>query len=101
MLEKKEEKHRVSIDNSNSGKQSNPLRKSKNSLMLETIQADNVAKQECNIGNLIEILRSAFKIIDNEKDQNIVTCIGNTGSGKSTLMNSVVYGTESLSYQTQ
>lgn len=34
------------------------------------------------------------------KDAEIVLAIGNTGSGKSTMLNSLVFGTEILSVQT-
>ena len=54
----------------------------------------------CNLSNLIGILKRSRKYfveqVPNLKDGDLVVAIGNTGCGKSTMMTSLMYGTESL-----
>ena len=56
---------------------------------------------ECNLKNLITILRYAFQRLEKiQQFDRLVLTIGDTGSGKSTLNNSLVFGCDSLQVQT-
>lgn len=56
---------------------------------------------ECNLKNLITILEYAFnRLSQMQQFDQLVLTIGDTGSGKSTLNNSLVFGSESLQLQT-
>lgn len=54
------------------------------------------------LSNLVNILIPAFKVLDQSDiiNQNIVLALGNTGCGKSTMLNSLVWGPESLQLET-
>lgn len=60
-----------------------------------------VSGLECNLRNLITILVYAYqKLAKQKKFERLVLTIGDTGSGKSTLNNSLVFGSESLEVKT-
>ena len=46
--------------------------------------------------SIYDVLVVAFESLGVAKDANLVVAIGNTGSGKSTMLSSIIYGTESL-----
>ena len=54
----------------------------------------------CTLGNLIEILKRAqnyiLEHVPNLSEGSLIIAIGNTGCGKSTMLTSLIYGTESL-----
>ena len=55
---------------------------------------------KCNLTNLIEILKRVKQYIIEEvpnlKYGDLIVAIGNTGCGKSTMLSSLIYGTEAL-----
>jgi ABC-type nitrate/sulfonate/bicarbonate transport system ATPase subunit len=48
------------------------------------------------LDNMILILEQAFKTLKNVNDGNLILAIGNTGCGKSTMMSSLMFGSEAL-----
>jgi ABC-type dipeptide/oligopeptide/nickel transport system ATPase component len=46
--------------------------------------------------NLISLLTKIFPQVDAVKNGDLVVCIGKTGCGKSTMLNSLIHGTEAL-----
>lgn len=49
-----------------------------------------------NLNDMVEYLRSAKEHMDFLQDGDIVLVLGNTGCGKSTMLSSLVYGSENL-----
>ena len=45
---------------------------------------------------MVEYLQMAKEQLDILRDGNVVLVLGNTGCGKSTMLSSLVYGTENL-----
>lgn len=55
-----------------------------------------VQNKPVNLNNLVETLRSAFQLLEVINGKNVIICLGNSGCGKSTILNSIVYGSDSL-----
>ena len=56
----------------------------------------NVIKRELSLASIKEVLTEAFKVVEKIRGANIVLVIGNTGSGKSTMLSSLLKGPEAL-----
>ena len=56
----------------------------------------NVIKRELSLHSIQEVLTEAFKSLEKIKGANIVLVMGNTGSGKSTMLSSLLKGAEAL-----
>lgn len=52
----------------------------------------DVTQMDCNMYNLVEILEQAYKYMQIVKNEDVVVCIGYTGSGKSTLFSYLAFG---------
>lgn len=65
-----------------------------------TLDKEKILQMPCTLGNLIEILKRAqsyiLEHVPNLQDGNLIVAIGNTGCGKSTMLTSLIYGTDSL-----
>jgi len=56
----------------------------------------NVVKKELSLASIKEVLTEAFKVVEKIRGANIVLVIGNTGSGKSTMLSSLLKGPDAL-----
>lgn len=56
----------------------------------------NVIKRELSLHSIKEVLTEAFKVVEKIRGANIVLVIGNTGSGKSTMLSSLLRGPQAL-----
>ena len=54
----------------------------------------------CSLTNIVEVLRVAFQELSFVDNQDLILAYGNTGSGKSTLFTSLVFGPEALTLKT-
>jgi hypothetical protein len=61
-----------------------------------TIEKDNILTQPCTLENIAKYLNSSFKMLQQVKDKNVIMALGNTGCGKSTMLNALVMGPEVL-----
>ena len=59
----------------------------------------SIAKMECTLEHLVDILKWAFDLVKVVKDQDVVVALGNTGCGKSTMFTSLIHGPEALEIQ--
>lgn len=57
---------------------------------------EEIKKMECNFENLIPLLDLIFETFNMVDSSDLVLSIGNNGCGKSTLINSLMYGAQSL-----
>ena len=55
-----------------------------------------VSDKKCSLENLVYTLDPAYKLLEQYKGRSLVLCFGTTGCGKSTMLNSVVYGSDCL-----
>ena len=60
------------------------------------LEKENIEDLKKWISNISEVVRVALTKFDEAKDKDIILAIGNTGSGKSTMLTSLIYGTEFL-----
>ena len=56
----------------------------------------NVVKRELSLASIKEVLTEDFKVVEKIRGANIVLVIGNTGSGKSTMLSSLLKGPDAL-----
>jgi len=61
-----------------------------------TYKKEDIEKLHCNLPNIANVVREAFENLDAIDDHDLILAIGNTGCGKSTMLSSVLFGTESL-----
>lgn len=61
-----------------------------------TYKKEDVEKLHCNLSNIANVVREAFESLDAIDDHDLILAIGNTGCGKSTMLSSILFGTESL-----
>lgn len=54
----------------------------------------------CTLNNLVSVLRVAFPNLSQVDNEDLIIAYGNTGSGKSTIFSSLVYGPDSLTVKT-
>ena len=54
----------------------------------------------CTLTNLVSILRHAFPNLSRVNNEDLIIAYGNTGSGKSTIFSSLVYGPDALTIKT-
>ena len=57
---------------------------------------DLVSDKQCSLENLVYTLEPAYKLLEPYKGRSLILCFGTTGCGKSTMLNSVLYGSSSL-----
>ena len=55
-----------------------------------------VSDKKCSLENLVYTLDPAYKLLEKYKGRSLILCFGTTGCGKSTMLNSVVFGSDSL-----
>lgn len=55
-----------------------------------------VSKQPLTLSNIRKISQRAFQNFNSDQTRNIMITIGDTGTGKSTLLNSIILGPEKL-----
>lgn len=60
------------------------------------VDKEDIMKMSMTLENVIDTLTQLFVTIEPGNDEDLVFCIGNTRSGKSTLLTSIVEGPESL-----
>ena len=60
------------------------------------MEKENIEPLKKQIANIAEVLKTALTKIEDTKDKEIILAIGNTGSGKSTMLTSLIYGTSFL-----
>lgn len=58
------------------------------------IDKDQIKSWNFNLSNVVVVLKEVFKRLDVKElnDKDLVLAIGNTGSGKSTIFSSLVFG---------
>lgn len=57
---------------------------------------DDLMKMKFNFENLIPILQKVFDYLDQFSNGDLIIGIGNTGCGKSTMFNSLMFGSQCL-----
>ena len=62
----------------------------------EILKKSEVIKRELSLSSIHVVLREGFKVLQKIKGAHIVLVIGNTGSGKSTMLSSLLRGPEFL-----
>lgn len=62
------------------------------------VRKEDVKTMKPDLINLQRILKAGFKKVDQVKFKNIILVIGNTGCGKSTILNSMILGAEKLEF---
>lgn len=62
----------------------------------QLLDKEVVKSMAMTLDNMILILEQAFKTLKNVNDGNLILAIGNTGCGKSTMMSSLMFGSEAL-----
>lgn len=55
-----------------------------------------VQKKQPTLTNLVYTLRPAFELLSEIQDKNVILCFGTTGCGKSTMLNSLVFGSDQM-----
>lgn len=60
------------------------------------MEKENIEPLKKQIANIAEVLKTALTKFEDTKDKDIILAIGNTGSGKSTMLTSLIYGTNFL-----
>jgi predicted GTPase len=55
-----------------------------------------VSDKQCSLENLVYTLEPAYKLLEPYKGRSLILCFGTTGCGKSTMLNSVLYGSNTL-----
>lgn len=63
------------------------------------LKKEVVMKMKCDLKSIYDVCNAAFGTLGAAKDANLVVAIGNTGCGKSTMLSSIIYGTEGLEYK--
>lgn len=63
---------------------------------MDELGREGISQLMPTLPNLISVLTKIFPKLDAVKNSDLVICIGNTGCGKSTTLNSLVHGTDSL-----
>lgn len=71
-----------------------------------SLTRESIRNLPCNLRSIFEVLSRAFDEFDKnnsfsmlDKDDQVVLTYGMTGSGKSTLINSLLFGPESLQFK--
>ena len=67
---------------------------------LDVLKKENVIQRELSLVSIVEVLREGFKALERIRDANVVLVIGNTGSGKSTMLSSLLRGPDALEKKT-
>ena len=62
----------------------------------QDLQREVVTKRPCTLNNMVLTLRPAFELLEGIKGKNVILCFGTTGCGKSTMLNSLIYGSSKL-----
>ena len=57
---------------------------------------EEIKKMDCNFENLIPLLDLIFETFNMVEGADLLISVGNTGSGKSTMINSLMYGASTL-----
>lgn len=55
---------------------------------------------ELSLVTIVKVLTEGFKSLEKIKDSDVVLVIGNTGSGKSTMLSSLLRGSQTLEKKT-
>ena len=61
----------------------------------DLVDKEKVKKLRCELKNLHRVLQVAFDKLGPAKDADIVVAVGNTGCGKSTMLSSILFGSDS------
>lgn len=62
----------------------------------DMLKKENIKKMPLDLATIRDVLQVAFKQLDKIKDADVVLVIGNTGSGKSTMLSSLLKGPDAL-----
>ena len=62
----------------------------------DLLNKEVVKKMALSLDNMCLILEQAFKTLMNIDNANLILAIGNTGCGKSTMMTSLMFGSDAL-----
>lgn len=61
------------------------------------VEKDEVSKLPGNLSNLVNVLNKAYQLVQTgAKGGDLLVCLGNTGCGKSTMLTSLIFGTDAL-----
>ena len=67
-----------------------------NSNLTTILDKKHIVGLRLTIDNIAEVLKAAFTKYHEAKDKDIIVAVGNTGCGKSTMLTSLIYGTDML-----
>ena len=56
----------------------------------------SIVNRQLSLRNLVDLLEEAIEALKILKDEDVVLVLGNTGSGKSTMLSSLIYGPDTL-----
>lgn len=60
------------------------------------LSQEQVMKMPHKLYEIVSILKAAFLNLDHIWDEDLIIVLGNTGCGKSTMINSLLFGPDSL-----
>lgn len=60
------------------------------------LEKENIESLKKSIANIAEVLKAALTKFEEASGKDVILAIGNTGSGKSTMLTSLIYGTDML-----
>ena len=63
---------------------------------MEPLKREDIKNLPLNLSNIIDVLERACLQIRVPDNGDLLMCIGNTASGKSTLLASLIYGSENM-----
>lgn len=67
---------------------------------VEAIDSEDIKKMHLTLPNLVKCVQHLIQKVKQVEDLDIVIVLGDTGSGKSTMLNSLVFGPKSLALKT-
>lgn len=62
----------------------------------DLLDKEKIKDMNVSLDNLVMILEEAYKMLNEVNHANLILAIGSTGCGKSTMLNSLMFGADSL-----
>lgn len=63
---------------------------------MELLSKEEVKKMPMTLDNMVLVLEQAYRTLQHINDANLILAVGNTGCGKSTMMTSLMFGSDAL-----
>ena len=62
----------------------------------DQLSKQKIVKLSCDLASLYQCLKYAFSHLDEVENKDVIVAIGNTGCGKSTMLNSLIHGCDAM-----